>query len=386
MMENISIIGDKCVGCRSCEQVCPASCISINENHEGFLYPSVDENACIRCGRCVRCCPVENEDMHRNQPTEVWALTNKNEENIMNSASGGASDILVRAILKEDGLAYGAAYDENLTVHHIEVTSDEDAYKLQSSKYVQSNTEDTYTQIKKRLKERKKVLFTGTPCQVAGLYSFLGGDNENLYTVDLICHGVPSPKLFKKYVEYQENVFGGKLIYYNFRSKEKRGWGTQYLLKTKTKTKTKTNILSLDRYGKHFMASDCFRECCYQCVYSNTDRVGDITIGDFWGIGKNHPDFFTPKGVSSVFVNTNKGRELLELIKQNGKVEKATLQEGLIKQGNLVKPSGRPENRDHFYDDIDDPGFIQNLKVGLALKERVKSVVPASVIRKIKQM
>lgn len=385
-MDNISIVNEQCVGCRSCEQVCPVRCISIGENHEGFLYPLVDKDVCIRCGKCIKCCPVKNLDLHRNQPKEVWALTNTDIEDIMNSASGGASDILVRAMLENDGFAFGAAYDENLHVHHIEIETIDDAYKLQSSKYVQSDTEDVYTRIKNCLIAGEKVLFTGTPCQVSGLYSYFGGDKENLYTLDLICHGVPSPKFFRKYVEYEEKKLGGKLIYYNFRSKEKRGWGTQYLLKTKTKTKTKTNILSLDRYGKHFIESDCFRECCYKCPYSNTDRVGDITIGDFWGILKSHPDFFTPKGVSSVFVNTEKGEKLVNIIKKNGKVEKATLQEGMMKQGNLVRSSARPVSRDHFYDSIDEPGFIENLKVGLAIKDRVKSVIPASVVRIMKRI
>ena len=347
-MENISIIGKSCVGCRSCEQVCPVKCISVNENKEGFLYPSVDENTCIHCGKCIKSCPVKNEALHRNQPASVWALTNKNDQNIMNSASGGASDILVRSIINDDGVAYGAAYDQNFVVHHMEVASTDDARKIQSSKYVQSDTRNVYSEVKQRLAEGKKVLFTGTPCQVAGLYAFLGGDKEGLYTADIICHGVPSPKFFKKYVEYMDRVLDGKIIYYNFRSKAKRGWGTQYLLKTKTKTKTKT--LSLDRYGSHFMASDCFREC----------------------------------GVSSVFVNTDKGNELLPIIQQNGRVKKATLQEGLVKQGNLVQPSSRPASRDHFYDHIDDPDFIDNMKVGLKMKERVKTLLPAGVVKMIK--
>lgn len=384
LMKNISTIGNRCVGCRSCEQVCPISCISINENHEGFLYPSVDEDACILCGRCINSCPIENREIHRNQPSEVWAVTNTNAENIMNSASGGASDIFVRTTLRNNGVAFGAVYDEKFHVHHIEVTTVDDAYKFQSSKYVQSDTENVYTQIKDRLKEGRKVLFTGTPCQVAGLYSFLGGDDENLYTIDLICHGVPSPKLFKKYVEYMEKILGEKLIYYNFRSKEKRGWGTHYLLKTKTKTKT--NALSLDRYGKHFLASDCLRECCYECAYASIDRVGDITVGDFWGISKSHPDFFTAKGVSSVFVNTNKGYSMLKQMPGTEKLEKATLEEGMMKQGNLRKPSERPKSRDHFYDHIDDPDFIENMKIGSEIKERVKSMIPTKVINKLKRM
>lgn len=211
----------------------------------------------------------------------------------------------------------------------------------------------------------------------------MGGDYENLYTIDLICHGVPSPKFFKKYLEYQNKQTAGKVIYFNFRSKDKRGWGTQYLLKTKTKTKTKT--LSLDRYGKHFMDGDCYRESCYQCAYANTSRVGDLTVGDFWGIAKSHPDFNSPKGVSSVFVNTEKGEKLFEVMRPLAEVEEATLEEGMVKQGNLVKPSLRPNERNAFYEKIDEDDFMNNLKVGIHPKERLKAVIPAGAVRLLKK-
>lgn len=383
-MENISRIKEKCVGCKSCEQSCPKHCISMVDNKEGFWYPVVDEKNCVECGKCLKTCPVENAEQHRNMPQTVWAWRNKNDADIMKSASGGAADSAAKTVLQMGGVVYGAAYDEQLVVSHIEVERDEDREKLQSSKYVQSNPKDSYSKVKKRLAEGKTVLYTGTPCQIAGLYAFLGGDKPNLYTVDLICHGVPSPKFFKKYIEYQNKKTDGRVIYFNFRSKDKRGWGTQYLLKTKTKTKTKT--LSLDRYGKHFMDGDCYRESCYQCAYANTSRVGDITVGDFWGIAKSHPEFNSPKGVSSVFVNTEKGQELFEKMKPFAETEQATLKEAMVKQHNLVQPSNRPENRSDFYKEIDEPDFVSNLKVGLQLKARIKAILPSTLIQKIKSL
>ena len=197
-MENISRIKEKCVGCKSCEQSCPKHCISMVENKEGFWYPSVDEKSCIECKVCLKKCPVENTEFHRNEPHKVWAWRNKNDVDIMRSASGGAADSAAKTILQMGGVVYGAAYDEQLAVSHIEVTDEAEREKLQSSKYVQSDPKDSYTKVKQRLSEGKTVLFTGTPCQIAGLYAFLGGNPENLYTVDLICHGVPSPKFFKK--------------------------------------------------------------------------------------------------------------------------------------------------------------------------------------------
>lgn len=383
-MNNILRIQGKCVGCKSCEQSCPKHCIIMKENKEGFLYPLVEKQKCIECKKCLSVCPIENKDTHRNYPQYTWAWRNKNNVDIMRSASGGAADSAVKTILQIGGVAYGAAYDENLTVKHIEVANNPAREKLQSSKYVQSDLGDCYSRARHQLLIGKKVLFIGTPCQIAGLYAFLGENYTNLYTIDLICHGVPSPKFFKKYLEYQSKKMAEQVVYFNFRSKEKRGWGTQYLLKTKTKTKTKA--LSLDRYGKHFIQGDCYRECCYQCIYANIKRVGDLTVGDFWGISQSHPDFNSLKGVSSVFVNTEKGKSLFEKMKYLADVELATLEEGMIKQGNLVQPSVRPKDRDIFYDKIDEAYFIDNLKIGIQFKERIKAVLPTKMIRFLKKL
>lgn len=381
-MENISRIKEKCVGCKSCEQSCPKHCISMKENKEGFWYPFVDEKNCVECKLCLKKCPVENVDIHRNTPKKVWAWRNKNDEDIMRSASGGAADSAAKAVLQMGGVVYGAAYNEQLVVNHIEVLNEIDRKKIQSSKYVQSDLKGSYVKTKQRLSEGKKVLFTGTPCQIAGLYAFLGENPQNLYTIDLICHGVPSPKFFKKYLEYQTKQLGEPVTYYNFRSKERRGWGTQYLLKTRTQTKTQP--LLLDKYGKHFMDGDCYRESCYQCSYANTNRVGDLTVGDFWGIAKSHPDFNSPKGVSSVFVNTEKGEHLLKKMKPFAETEKATLEEGMMKQGNLIKPCFRLKDRDLFYKDIDQTCFIDQLRVGIQVKEHIKAHVPKEIIRFLK--
>ena len=383
-MKNISDVKNNCVGCRSCEQVCPKNAIVIKEREDGFLYPYVDQDKCINCSLCVKHCPTQLPKNSSVVPLKVFAFRNKNDAQIMQSASGGVGALAAQEIIKEGGIAYGVSYDKSFGVKHIRVDCLSDLPQIQSSKYVQSDTGDTYSQVQKDLQSGKMVLYTGTPCQIAGLYSFLGKEYEKLYTIDLICHGVPSPKFFKKYLEFQDRKTDGEIIYFNFRSKDKRGWGTQYLLKTKTKTKTKT--LSLDRYGKHFMKGDCYRESCYQCEYANIHRVGDLTIGDFWGIGKSHPDFYSEKGVSSVFVNTEKGKRLFNSIKDEAWVINATLEEAMIKQGNLVHPTKRPLERDTFYRDINCDDFIDNLNVGLQLKDRVKSIIPKNLVRILKQI
>lgn len=382
-MRNISDVKNSCVGCQSCEQICPSKAIAMKANEEGFLYPYVDEEKCLNCSLCVKHCPTQSLNNNTANPRAVYAFREKNDAQIMQSASGGVGVLAAQKIIEKGGVAYGAAYDEHFNVKHIRVDVLKDLPKIQSSKYVQSDMNNAYSQVLSDLRDGKIVLFSGTPCQIDGLRFFLGKEYENLYTLDLICHGVPSPKFFKKYLEYQNKQEKEKVIYFNFRSKDKRGWGTQYLLKTKTKTKTKT--LSLDRYGKHFMAGDCYRECCYQCAYANIHRVGDLTIGDFWGIGKSHPEFYSEKGVSSVFVNTVKGQLLFDIIKDDALVIDATLEEAMVKQGNLIHPTKRPQKRDAFYTNIDRDNFIENLKVGLQLKNRIKSALPRKLVFLLKK-
>lgn len=385
MVDNISSIQNKCYGCRSCEQICPRNCIEMKPSQEGFLYPKVEEKSCIHCGLCLKACPVTQTNVHRNQPQQIYAFKNKNAEEIRCSASGGAADVAAKVVLKQKGVVYGAAYDADFVVKHIEVTDEQGKRQLQSSKYVQSDINDCYLKAREALKKGKPVLFTGTPCQIAGLYTFLGGDDSNLFTLDLICHGVPSPELFKKYLAYQQRKLKGNIIHYNFRSKDKRGWGTQYMLEAKTESKIKTKAISLDHYGKHFMEGDCYRESCYQCPYANTNRVGDLTVGDFWGILQSRPEFYSEKGVSSVFINTDKGLKLFKSMEAYADVLQITLSEGLAKQGNLVNPTSKPKSRDEFYKNLNQSDFIDELKIGLQLEARIKAILPLGILNFIKR-
>lgn len=383
-MDNISTIGKNCFGCRGCEQACPAHCISIKQNEEGFLYPVVNQEACLNCKKCLKVCPANNSDMHRNEATEVWAVKNKIRNSLLKSASGGASDVVVTYILNNGGVAYGAAYDDELIVKHIRVESIEKKDKLQSSKYVQSDIGHSYSQARNDLNNGKTVLFTGTPCQIEGLYTFLGKEYANLYTIDLICHGVPSPKLFHIYLQYMSEKMDDKIVAYNFRSKQKRGWGTNYLVETQKKHKT--GPMALDKYGKHFLLGDCYRESCYQCPFANLNRPGDITVGDFWGVMKSHPDFYSKDGVSSVFINSTKGQQLLKMIKESSHILSITMQEGMNKQGNLIHPSLRDSNRNTIYNNIDDSNYMEKLKIGLQLKQRLKSMLPTELLMVLKRI
>lgn len=384
-MDNIMKIGKACVGCRSCEQFCPQTCIRFQPDQEGFLYPSVDETLCTQCGVCLRKCPVFGFKPQGRRPVRILGLKNNDKKRIIQSASGGASDLFARSVIQAGGCVYGCAYTEQLEVRHIKVDKAEDLYRIQSSKYVQSDVNDCYQSVKHELDKGRFVLFTGTPCQAAGLYQYLGvRSRDNLFTLDLICHGVPSPEFLRKYFEYQEKKLGEKLEHFNFRSKEKRGWGTQYLLKTKTKTER--NLLSLDKYGKHFINGDCYRECCYECRYASIDRVGDITVGDFWGVEKSNPGFASAAGVSAVLINSLQGNKLFERVKGQASVIETNLEAILPKQGNLQHPTCRPPERDGFYERIQDEKFIDNLKVGVCLKERLKALLPGKLVQILKSV
>lgn len=379
---NILQIEKQCVGCRSCELSCPLQCIEMKENAEGFYYPLVDKTKCVNCGMCLSKCPVYDEK-ERNSPTACYALKNRNKQNIMKSASGGAADIATRLVIKKGGVVYGAAYTENLVVKHIEVTTQEDCQLLQSSKYVQSDLGNSYKKVKDRLEIGKIVLFVGTPCQIDGLYHYLGKKYEKLYTIDLICHGVPSPKLLRKYFEYMEKKIGNKINSYNFRSKKKYGWGTNYELVSNKKTITKA--MAHDKYGIHFLDGDCYRECCYICKYANCSRVGDLTIGDFWGVYKSRPEFASKDGVSATLINTKKGYELFEEIQQYAEVIKCDVEEIRIKQGNLISPTKRPNARDSFYKHIDEKNYFEEMSISISLKERLKVLIPKELIFVLKK-
>ena len=376
--ENIMITGGECVGCRSCEQVCPTGCIVFKPDEEGFLYPKVEEEQCIRCGKCLRHCPVLFRREEERQP-EMYGVRNKNAEHCSRSASAGVADMAAREMIAAEGSVFGCAYTDEWKAEHREIKAEKDLWKIQSSKYVQSDIGRCYETAKARLKEGKKVLFTGTPCQIAGLYAYLGAEkeNENLITIDLICHGVPSPLLWEKYLNYQQQKMGGRVTECNFRDKGKKGWGTN--LRIRTEKKDSVRPLSLDRYGIHFLEGDCYRESCYQCRYASTDRVGDLTCGDFWGVEKVQPQFLDTRGVSVVLVNSEKGKAFFEKIKEQAVVLEVKSEEILPFQGNLVHPTRRPKLRDTFYQGINENGYIEKLKVGLRLSERIKALLPKKV-------
>lgn len=342
-------ITEFCTGCRTCEQLCPKSCITMEYTSEGFIEPRIDASKCVDCGLCQKKCPQNISNLN-SLPKGVYAVRYKDNKEIMQSASGGVFVAIAKYFLKQGGVCVGAAYLDEWNVGHIVVKDENDVPRLQSSKYVQSDTLHTYTEVRSLLKSGVKVLFSGTPCQVAGLKSFLGNtDTTNLLTMDLICHGVPSIKLFKSYIGWLEKKMGSRVLCYNFRDKSS-GWGVNFRVKTKYKTKTRSCVI--DPYYYHFLQGDIYRECCYHCKYCNTQRIGDMTIGDYWGIEEIMPDFFSKKGVSCLLLNSEKAMSYIPLIQDLFYMRRSTLPDVMKHQHNLSYPTPRSPFRDTVYQSL----------------------------------
>lgn len=385
-MDNIGIIGIGCCGCRACEQICPVGCIVFRENEEGFLYPIVNEEKCINCGRCVLHCPITQPQKSSSAPI-VYAAKCRDQDIARKSTSGGIFFPLAKKVLAENGIVFGCAYDEQLKARHIAVENEAELYKLQGSKYVQSDLCGIYSYIKEELQKGRCVLFSGTGCQVAGLCSFLGKEYGNLILIDIVCHGVPSPKLFAKYIDHLSKKMGEPIKSYHFRNKERYGWGLFYQLETSLVKKSGNGFD--DPYYRAFLQGKTYRESCYCCPFANRNRMGDITLGDFWGIESMIPSFYSESGVSLVLLNTEKGKKFWNSCNGEFEVMEASMEQAVKMNKNLSEPSIRPECRDTIYQGIDgdfEHYMKKNLPVKYDLKRKLKSLIPVSFKGKIKYM
>ncbi len=367
-MNNINeVLADKkdCVGCRACVNICPKSAILMREDDEGFFYPTIDDEKCTNCGLCKKVCPSLNKSEIFKENTknpDCYAVIADDETRLV-SSSGGAFTLIADEIFKMGGLVCGVAY-VGQKVQHIIINNKEDLYKLRGSKYLQSDTNSVYSQIKNLLQAGKIVLFTGTPCQVAGLNTFLGKKYENLYTVDLICHGVPPQKVFDKYLEetLQED---DKFEHTSFRDK-KAGWGVYATTTTTTITGKRYygSPFAEDIYLQAFIKNMCLRPSCGACAYTTSQREADITIGDFWAIERFDKKLNDNKGTSVVLLNSKKGKEIFNKFKNKTPVcTKVPLDYASYYNITLKTPLEQHSNR---------KAFFRMLKKGKSLRETVK--------------
>lgn len=306
---------NNCTGCSTCSLVCPTNAISMQENSEGFLYPTIDENRCIKCNKCQKQCPVNNAQTHCTEKN-YYAVNNLDDTIRESSTSGGVFFELAKTILSSGGIVFGAAWSPTLEVEHIAIESIADLWKLQGPKYVQSNLRDTYCMAKDALDNNRSVLYSGTPCQIAGLLSFLGKKYDNLITVDLVCHGVPSPGLFRSYLAYRQRIDQQPSypIRVNFRSKD-TGWASYSVSYEYDNQFVYSAKAMEDPYMYAFIKNISLRNSCSNCHFKGQNVVSDITLGDCWGIWTFKPEMHDNKGTSLVIINTQTGSNLFETIK-----------------------------------------------------------------------
>lgn len=344
---------ESCYGCSSCKQKCPKQCIEMQEDDEGFLYPKINKKECIECNTCEKVCPYNDEKNNSFDTPNVYATYNKNEELRIESSSGGIFSELSKLLINKQGVVFGATFDKDYKVIHGIASTIEEYKKFKGSKYVQSDINRKYIEAQKLLKEDKKVLFSGTPCQIAGLKSFLGTSYEKLFTCDIICHGVPSPKVFSDYLKYMKKNNNDEIENINFRDKT-YGW-LRPSMKIEFNNKKYINRMSKDIYTKLFLTDIMLRPSCYKCKFTKIKRGSDITIGDFWGIDKKRPHLNDNKGTSLVLINTQKGKELFNEIKDGLIYEECSIEEAM--QHNLHSPTKKNPLREKFFEDYNKKGF-----------------------------
>ena len=390
-MDTIEIVKkNECCGCGSCVQKCPKQAISMVEDEEGFLYPQINNERCINCGLCSKVCPQlkKNKEIDNEYP-KAFAMRSKNNEELSKSSSGGIFSVIADYVFENDGVVFGAAYDDELNVNHIKADSRIELEPLRSSKFVQSNIGDTYKETETLLKEGRIVFFTGTPCQIAGLNSFLIKEYDNLITCDLVCHGVPSQKLFHTYIEYLSKKFNSRVVKYNFRSKEKNGWGLFSKVETED-GKIRYINPDFDPYYSNFLESTIYRLNCYQCHYTTYNRVSNITLADYWGISGIHPSFYREEGNSLILINDKKGEQIFEKITDKIEYIQTDLEKAANHNKNLIRPSKYSNERQKIYLGIYEKNpeqyIKENLKVKLTGKKIIKSIIPNKMQKNLKKM
>ncbi len=339
---------EKCCGCTACAQACPKQCITLQQGKDGFVYPVVDETSCVECGQCKAVCPILHHDKG-NVPVTVLAEKNKDEQIRSTSSSGGVFYELAKSFVHNGGVVYGCALDDEMVARHIRVDTEQELVKLQGSKYVQSDMGRTMSDIKQLLDSGKRVLFSGTPCQTAGLRNYLKNDYENLFVIDVLCHGVPSPKLFADYLKLLSEKFGGKPVSVNFRNKQ-RGWKRLYMEVRFDNGKRHYIYSGYDRYEGMFLNNISLRPSCYECKFTSASRYGDITLGDFWGIGKLYPEWDDDRGISVVMLNTPKGIEAYKQIEDKFEGREESFELARAGQRTLYAPTAKNPKHDAFYE------------------------------------
>lgn len=358
----IKLVNKKdCSGCHACYSVCQKGCISMKEDDEGYLYPSVDKNKCVNCGICNEKCPILYKNK-RNELIETYACYSNDNNIRQQSSSGGIFSLLAEQVLFQGGIVFGARYDDNFNVVHDYTENIDELYKFRGSKYLQSVIGENFKITKNFLEDGKLVLFSGTPCQIDGLIKFLGKEYQNLITVDIICHGVPSKKVWNSYREFMN--LNGDILSVNFRDKsvswEEYGFNITYKNKPEFKQLAKDNL-----YMSGFVNNFYLRPSCYDCKSKGINRVSDITLGDFWGIDNVLPELNDKKGTSAVMIRTNKGKKLFNKIIENITFKEVDINKVVKYNKSIIESPIKSDKRDKFFNYINKFKFNQVMELSI---------------------
>ena len=368
-------ISDKhnCCGCGACVMRCPKQCIKMYEDSEGFLYPHVKVSDCIDCGLCDKVCH-EIHPYEERYPTKVFAAINKNDEVRLASSSGGIFSLLAERIIKKGGVVFGARFDDNWQVKLDYTESIEGISFFRGSKYVQARTDTAFSDCERFLKENRLVLFSGTPCQIAGLKHFLLKDYDNLITVDFVCHGTPSPKVWELFIVETISERNNAIKAIRFRDKKDEGWKKYRLafdfnIDSNADRITISSPNSENVYMRAFLRNLDLRPSCYNCRAKSGRSGSDITIGDFWGVQEYHPEIDDDKGTSLVMIHTNKGEEAVEM--EHLIIVQSTYQKAIMHNTAIIKSVSPHPNRESFFRRINNCTSLQKL-VSDELKPHLK--------------
>lgn len=343
-----------CYGCGTCKDLCPSNAITMEEDQEGFLYPVIDETRCLHCGKCKEACITVSKGLEKKQEENfpvVYAAYHKKEDIQKTSSCGGMFTPIYQHMLKKGGKVVGARFDENWNVIYDIADTESECKRFRGAKYVFADSKNIKVRVKDMLDKGTNILFSGTPCQIAGLKSYLGKDYENLYTVEIMCSGGGSPKIFRKYCEHLESVYKSKLVDFQFRNKFKHT-GTPFVFVEFASGVCDVEVAKRNNLSKAFTSGTAMRPSCYTCKYIGVERgEADVTIGNYMGIKELYPDFAHPKGVSILKINTSKGMALFEGIKENLVLQESTYEDAY--RNNQKKPKTLKGNRARLMQNID---------------------------------
>ncbi len=388
----------KCCGCSSCANACPKSAIIMMPDEEGFSYPVIDKTLCINCGICNHVCPIENQPVNQNPVREAYVIRTIDRNILKDSTSGGFITPLAEYVLNHRGLLCAASYDKDFNVRHI-IIGENEKYRLsdiRGSKYVQSSIDDCYEKIKKYLEQNRMVCFVGTTCQVAGLMSFLNKNYDNLITVDLVCHGTPSPKLWNKYLKYQKERYHSEIDRISFRNKT-YGYHSGTMKIRFLNGKTYYGSARVDYMLRSFFKEIASRPICYQCPFKSVDRASDFTIYDCWHASELVTSLKDDDmGYTNLIVQSEKGKQLLNKISRKYEIYQVDIEKAIRLDGIMILNSAKPHRRrSEFYLDIDKRTMKEQVQKFIPVKtkdyfvERMKIVLYSlgiyHVVKKIMQ-